>query len=50
MGSSFMSSLTIELSVLMYMLLHASVVTTVPLVCLLPKWRHFSCSVGLSQR
>jgi hypothetical protein len=36
-------------SVLMYLLLPVSVVTTVPFVRLLLKYRHFSCSVGVSQ-
>jgi hypothetical protein len=34
----------------MYVLLPASVVTTVPFVRLLSKKRHFSGSVGVSQR
>jgi hypothetical protein len=37
MGSSFMSSRTMEPSVLMYVLSPASVVTTLPFVCLLLK-------------
>jgi hypothetical protein len=49
-GTSFRSSQTMEPSVLMYVLLPASVVTTVLLDYLLLKYRHFSCSVGVSQR